>query len=365
MADGAPQAVIVAVDAPPAPTVAVDPRHEPVKGAIYLVLGIAVFSLQDVVIKLVSGAYPLSEALTIRSVTALPLLFLLVAFDGGLTGLRSRRWRLLLLRGAVMCFAYTSYYLGLAALPLATCVALYFTAPLFITMLSVFVLGETVGPRRWLAILVGFGGMLIMVRPGSELFDWAALLPVVSGLAYGTSQIIARRLGETERSTVMAFYGNALFLVAGLILAGFLGSGAYADEGHRSFAFLMRGWAVPSAWDLMLMMGCGVVAAVGLTLLTQAYRTAHANVVASFEYTALVWGVLYGWLIWNELPRSGTWLGIAIVVGAGLYVLHRERRLGRPTLWRRAGWRRLRRRRRSDLRSTAVQATPRLHDTQG
>jgi len=349
MAEAGPQAVIFAVKAPPAPPSSAQPRHEPVTGAVFLVLGIAVFALQDLVIKLVSGTYPLSEALTIRSVTALPLLLLLVALDGGLAGLRSRRWRLLVLRGAVMCLAYISYYLGLAALPLATCVALYFTAPLFITVLSVFVLGEKVGLRRWLAVLVGFAGMLIMVRPGSELFDWAALLPVISGLAYGTSQIIARRLGETERSTVMAFYGNALFLVAGLVLAGLFGSGAYAGETHRSLAFLLRGWITPSAWDLMLMMGCGVVAAIGLTLLTQAYRSAHANVVAPFEYTALVWGVVYGWLIWSELPRSGTWLGIAIVIGAGLYVLHRERRLGRPTLWRRAGWRRLRRRRQRSL----------------
>lgn len=361
MADGAPQAVVIAVDAPPAPPappVAVGARHEPVQGAVFLVLGIAVFSLQDLVIKLVSGAYPLSEALTIRSVTALPLLLVLVAVDGGLAGLRSRRWRLLVLRGAVMCVAYTCYYLALAALPLATCVALYFTAPLFITVLSVFALGETVGPRRLAAVLVGFAGMLIMVRPGSELFDWAALLPVVSGLAYGTSQIIARRLGETERSTVMAFYGNALFLVAGVALAGLFGNGALADESHPSLAFLMRGWSVPGAWDLLLMMSCGVVAAVGLTLLTQAYRMAHANVVASFEYTALIWGVLYGWLIWGQLPRSGTWLGIAVVVGAGLYVLHRERRLGRPTLWRRAGWRRLRQRR-SERRAAASTRRPR------
>lgn len=348
MAEGASPAVVIAVDAPPAPApVAAPPRHEPVKAAAVLVLGIAIFSLQDLVIKLVSDAYPLSEALTIRSVTALPLLLLLVALDGGLAGLRSRRWRLHVVRGAVMCLAYTSYYLGLAALPLATCVALYFTAPLFITVLSVVVLGEKVGLRRWGAVVTGFIGMLIMVRPGGALFDWAALLPVVSGFAYGASQIIARRLGDTERSTVMAFYSNGLFLLTGLVLAGAFGGGAFAEDGHRSLAFLLRGWVVPSAWDLMLMMGCGVVAAIGLTLLTQAYRSAHANVVAPFEYTALAWGVLYGWLVWGELPRAGTWLGIAIVVGAGLYVLHRERRLGRPTLWRRAGWRRLARRRRT------------------
>jgi drug/metabolite transporter (DMT)-like permease len=339
MAEAARGAVSVAAEAAPATGPA--PQHAVFKGVACLILGIAVFSLQDLVIKLVSDGYPLHQALTIRSLTALPLLLLMVALDGGLGQLATRRWQPVLGRAAVMFTAYGSYYLGLAALPLATCVALFFTAPLFITMLSVLVLGEKVGPRRWAAVVVGFLGVLIVLRPGSEVFDWAALLPVYAGLAYGVAQILARRLGGTERSSVMAFYGNGLFLAGGLALAAVLGGGGFAGEGHKSLAFLLRGWVRPSPWDLTLMMACGVVAAAGLTLLTQAYRVAHANVVAPFEYTALVWGVLYGWLIWSEMPGPTTWLGIAIVVGAGLYVLYRERRVGAPTLWRRAGWRKL------------------------
>ncbi|MGF1609260.1 MAG: DMT family transporter [Kiloniellales bacterium] len=354
MAEAAQPAAPVAADAPPAspaipgaiPQTAPLLRHhalphQALKGIACLIAGIAVFSLQDLVIKLVSDAYPLHQALTIRSLTALPLLLLLVHFDGGLRHLSSRRWPALIARATIMFTAYASYYLGLASLPIATCVALYFTAPLFITVLSVLVLGERVGPRRWAAVAIGFAGVLVMVRPGAEIFDWASLLPVYAGLAYGGAQILARRLGATERSSVMAFYGNGLFLVGGLALAALFGAGDFADEGHRSLAFLLRGWVMPSLPDLLLLMLCGVVAAVGLTLLTQAYRLAQANVVAPFEYTALVWGVLYGWLVWHELPGPLTWLGTVIVIGAGLYVLYRERETGAPTLWRRAGWRRL------------------------
>ena len=144
--------------------------------------GIAVFSVQDLILKLLSGAYPLHQAMVLRSLTALPLLLLLVHRDGGLGTLFTPNTRAMILRGGVMFLAYTSYYLALAALPMATTVALYFSAPLFITILSVVILKETVGPRRWVALFAGFAGVLIMVRPGGDLFDWAALLPVIAGL---------------------------------------------------------------------------------------------------------------------------------------------------------------------------------------
>ena len=227
-------------------------------------------------------------------------------------------------RGVVMFTAYTSYYLALAALPMATTVALYFSAPLFITVLSVVMLKEQVGPRRWLALLAGFAGVVIMVRPGGSLFDWAALLPVLAGATYALSMISARKMGSTETAAALAFWGNAVFLAAALIMSAILGAGQFADEAHPSLAFLLRGWAMPSGFDLMLMMSCGIIAAAGLTLLTQAYRIAESSVVTPFEYTGLIWSVIYGWIFWSDWPIAIEWAGIAIIVGAGLYVLWRE-----------------------------------------
>lgn len=301
-------------------------RRESARGIACLLGGVAVFTVQDLILKLLSGQYPLHQAMVLRSVTALPLLLALVMLDGGLKTLATPGWKWMLARGVIMFAAFTSYYLALAALPIATTVALYFSAPLFITVLSVAFLGESVGPRRWLAVAAGFAGVVVMVRPGSELFEWAALLPVFCGLAYGVSMIAARRLGASETAAAMAFYGNAVFLACGLLLAAVLGGGAFADEEHRSLAFLLRGWTRPPAADLALMMACGVIAAAGLTLLTQAYRVAEANVVAPFEYSALVWGVLFGWLAFRDWPDPVAWTGIAIIVGAGLYVLYRESR---------------------------------------
>lgn len=308
----------------PAPTTAL-PRDS-ARGIALLVAGIAVFSIQDLILKLLSGAYPLHQAMVLRSLTALPLLLLLVHRDGGLGTLITPGTRAMILRGVVMFLAYTSYYLALAALPMATTVALYFSAPLFITILSVAILGETVGPRRWVALFAGFAGVLIMVRPGGDLFDWAALLPVIAGLTYAISMISARRLGSSETAPALAFWGNAVFLVAAIAMSAVLGSGAWESDAHPSLAFLLRGWAMPTAFDLMLMMACGVIAAIGLTLLTQAYRVAESSVVTPFEYTGLLWSVIYGWIFWRDWPVLTDWIGIAIITGAGLYILWREAR---------------------------------------
>lgn len=296
------------------------------KGISFLIAGVAVFSVQDLILKLLSGGYPLHQAMVLRSLTAIPFLLLLVHWEGGLRSLLTPGTRAMILRGVVMFAAYTAYYLALAALPMATTVALYFSAPLFITILSVFFLAEKVGPRRWLALMAGFAGVLIMVRPGGDLFDWAALLPVLSGLTYAISMIAARRLGSTETASALAFWGNAVFLLGGLLLSALFGSGAWEGEAHPSLAFLLRGWVAPTPLDLTLMMACGVIAAAGLTLLTQAYRVAEASVVTPFEYTGLIWSVLYGWIFWKDWPNGTDWLGIAVIVGAGLYILWRESR---------------------------------------
>ncbi len=294
------------------------------QGIAFLIAGIAVFAVQDLILKLLSSAYPLHQAMVLRSLTAFPLLIGLVMVNGGLATLVTPGLRRMIGRAFVMFVAYTSYYLALAALPLATTVALYFGAPLFITLLSVLVLKEHVGLLRWLAVALGFAGVVIMVRPGSDVFDWAALLAVLSGLTYGASMVSARRLGGTETAPALAFWGNAVFLFCGLVLSAIFGTGEYAGTGHQSIAFMTRGWVFPSGFDLFLMMTCGVIAAVGLTLLTQAYRIAQSNVVAPFEYTALIWGVLYGWMFWGDWPDAVGWIGITVIVGAGLFVIWRE-----------------------------------------
>jgi drug/metabolite transporter (DMT)-like permease len=292
-------------------------------GILCLVAGIAIFSVQDLILKRLSGDYPLHQAMVLRSLIALPFHLLIVRwFDGSLSTIATPGWWKMLLRGAMNFAAYTCYYLGLAYLPMATTVALFFTAPLFITLAAALFLRERVPFASALAVAMGFAGVLLMLRPDAGGgFDLAALLPVVGALGYALSMLAARPLGRTETAAAMAFWSNICFLICALALAAVYGSGAYAQVSHPSLAFLTRGWVMPPAQDLALMAACGVIAAVALTLLTHAYRVAPSASVAPFEYSFMFWGVLWGWMFWGDLPDGLGWLGIAVIIAAGLYVI--------------------------------------------
>jgi len=296
-------------------------------GIACLCMGVLVFSLQDPLIKAVSGAYPLTEVMAIRSVVALPILLILVHLDVGLRAILSRRVGILALRASILFTSYTVYYLAIAALPLAQAAALYFMAPLFIMALAGPYLGERVSLQTLATVGLGLAGVLIMLRPGSGMFEWAALLSLASALLYGFSQLIARRIGDTESSTVMTFYQNGIYLVGSLGFSILFAATGVAQFSHPSLQFLTRPWVVPSMTDGLMMAACGIIAAFGMILLSQAYRLAPANRVATFEYTGIVWTPLWGFLFFSEIPLVTTVLGAALIVGAGLLALDPARAL--------------------------------------
>lgn len=296
-------------------------QNHPVRGIIFLCLGVFVFSLQDAVIKQVSGSYPLTQVLSIRSLVSVPILLALVQFEVGWRALRSADFWLLVARASLMFVAYMAYYMAFPALPLADAVALYFTVPLFVTALAGPLLGERASWQVWVAVGVGFLGVLVMLQPGSGLFEPAALLSLVSAAMYGCSMLMARRLGVAQSASVMAFYQNGVFLFGALGVAlVFLGLGITRAE-HPSLSFLVRPWILPTVGDFLLIASCGVVAAAGTMLLTSAYRVARAGVVTPFEYSGVLWAPLWGFLFFSEVPRMTTVAGAALIVGAGLVAL--------------------------------------------
>ena len=310
-------------DAYAVPTVATLARpNERLKGILFLCGGAFIFTFQDIIIKLVSGRYPLSEVLAIRCVVAVPLLLVLVHFDGGLAGLLTRRWRLLLLRAVLLLVCYSCYYLAIAAIPLAEAVPLYYTAPLFIVLLSGPLLGERVGLGRWIAVAVGFAGVVIADSRGASS---AILLAVGSAAFYGLAQVMARRLGVTERASVMTFFHNLVFLLAATVMALWTGDGSYADGGDASMQFLLRPWVAPTGFDFAIVAATGFIAALGSFCLTHAYRIAEANVVAPFEFTSIIWAVIGGLVVWGYVPDAAMITGALLIVGAGVYVLTSSR----------------------------------------
>lgn len=300
--------------------------HHPVLAAVTLCLGVFVFALQDWIIKEISDLYPVHQVIIIRCVVALPIMLILVRWQGGLRDLLSPQLKWLALRGLILVVSYTTYYLAFPAMPLAQVIALWFTTPLFVVALAGPLLGETVGPRRWAATILGFAGVVVMVRPFTAAFDLAALLPVASALTYGTAQLMARRMGVTESAAVMSFYQNLVFFFAAGIVALVAGDGRFAGSSDASLDFLFRAWVMPTTEHLWMLAACGPIASAGMVLLTQAYRMAEANFVTSFEYTAIIWAALGGWVFWNEMPDQYTFLGAALIIAAGLYVLYGARK---------------------------------------
>jgi drug/metabolite transporter (DMT)-like permease len=290
-----------------------------ISGMAALALGIFVFSTQDAIIKSISGDYAVTQAIVVRSLVSLPILAAWVHFEVGLSRLFSRHFGALAIRGGLLLLSYTSYYMAFPALPLAEAIALFFISPIFVTLLAGPLLGETVVLKSWLAVAVGFVGVLFIVRPGGALFEPAALLSLISAATYALAMIGARKLGVAEPASVMSFYQNGAYLLGAVAIAGVCAALGLTKLGHPSLDFLVRPWVTPTLKDFSLMAACGVIAAIAVSLLTYAYRVAEANVVTVFEYTGMIWAPLWGFLFFGEIPRWMTLFGMGLIVAAGLY----------------------------------------------
>jgi drug/metabolite transporter (DMT)-like permease len=297
-------------------------------GILCVAGAVSVFSVQDVLVKLMSGSYPVHEIVFVRSMVALPLLAAYVGHREGFRFLRGPRLGLHGLRGGCLFLSYITYYLGLAGMPLAEAVAVFFTVPLFIAVLCHLFFGDRVGWRRWAAIIVGFAGALIIVRPGTRLFEPSALLLLAAAIFYATGQLQVRRMAATESGGAMALSSTAVYMLGSALLAAVM-AGIEASETAPALRFLTLPWSWPGQGDALKMVACGLMASFCFVLLAAGYRLADANAVAPFEYAALPWGVLWGYLVFGNLPDGFTLVGGALIVGSGLFVIFRERRLAR------------------------------------
>lgn len=295
-------------------------RHNLI-GIFALILGIFVFSIQDAIIKSISGEHAVTLAIFIRAVVAFPVLLAMVHFECGLKGLATKQWHILVLRGAILLCAYTTYFMAFPALPLAEAIALFFMVPLLVTIMSGPLLGENVTAFAWAAVAIGLVGVFIILQPGSSLFNPAALLSLISAATYALSMILARKYGGDTPSSVMSFYQNIVYLIGAAAFAGIAALVGVKPPGHPSFDFLFRKWDMPNNHDLLLMGACGVIAAVGMTLLTHAYRKGQANIIAPFEYTGMIWAVVFGFAFFGEVPRATTFIGMALIAAAGVLAL--------------------------------------------
>ena len=294
-------------------------------------LGAAIaFSLNDVGIKFLSGDFPLHEVVFIRTLIGLGLfLVVLMPLNGGLSLMRTNRLGANLLRGLCAVTANLMFFLGLSAMPIADAVAIFFVSPLIITIFSVIFLGEYVGPRRWSAVVLGLIGVVIVIRPGTDAFQIASLLPLIAAVGYGFLHIITRQIRATESAATLTFYTLITFLSSSALIGLLLGHGRYDGYGHPALGFLFREWSMPATPDfpVFLLIGCASVA--GGMLISEAYRKSDAAFVAPFEYISLPLAIFWGVTVFDEFPDLIAISGMVLILGSGLYMVWREAQINK------------------------------------
>lgn len=311
-------------------------------GILFICIGILAISVNDMLIKRLSGGYPLHQMVFTRSAIGLIFTLGFVFAEGGLRILRTNRPGLHLLRGLLVVCANLTFYAAVAVLPLGQVTALFFVAPLFITLLSIPMLGEKVGPLRLGAVLVGFAGVVVMQEPWKAdltVSRSVLLLPVIAAALYALMQVLTRRLGMTTRASALAVYIQGTFLIVSLMFGLVAGDGRFATgQSNESLIFLLRAWQWPSAQDWPVFLGLGLCSGVVGYCLSAAYRLANAATIAPFEYIGLPLAIFWGWMFFGEWPAAATWAGCALIIGAGLFVFLREQRRAAPIPGRRRIW---------------------------
>jgi drug/metabolite transporter (DMT)-like permease len=296
-----------------------------VQGLLCIEAAMLLFVVQDAVMKSLLAIYPVWPLLFARSVVAVLVLVPLIAWLGGPHRLRSGLWPLHLARAALFAAGFSMFYAAFPFMGLAEVSTIFFAAPLFTALMAALFLGERIGAHRAAALVLGFAGVVIAMRPAGGL-DLVAVLPLLCALSYAASQILARRIGERESTLTVGLYtlafAGVLILPAGWTVAQIVP----ATEATQHLR-----WAVPGGTpgDLWPLVALGLVGMVAYMLASRAYQIAPASLVAPFDYTYLPLAALLAYLVWAEVPPPATLAGMVLIVASGLYIGWRELRAAR------------------------------------
>jgi drug/metabolite transporter (DMT)-like permease len=288
--------------------VAVSARQN-VAGAIHMMIGLFLFSIMEVLIKWMVGDYPVHQLVFFRASFGLIPCLVMVWQAGGVSALKTRRPREHFLRGLVGLSAMWLVFRAYETMKLADVSAILFAAPLFLTALAGPALGESVGPRRWSAVLVGFVGVLLIVKPGSTALQPAAVGVLAGAFLFAIAMILMRRLGTTESPGAITFFFSIFAMAASIVMIA------------------MFGWVTPTPRDFIVLAMIGLIGGTAQLFVTQSLRLGEAAVVSPLRYSSIIWVVAFGYVFWGELPDMMVVSGVVIVICSSLYILHRETRL--------------------------------------
>jgi drug/metabolite transporter (DMT)-like permease len=295
-----------------------------------ILIAMLAFSTQDVAVKLVAPEVSLWQLQAVRSLATLVLLVLLVAALGKPGSLRPMSLRWPLVRAGFMCGSYLCFYASLPLLPLSQAAATFFTGPLFITIFGALLLREPIGPRRVLAVIAGFAGVLCIVRPGAEGWQPVALLPLLSAISYATGITVTRWRCREESNYALSAVHNTVYIAVGLLGLLLVPLLPWPPETRAGWPFLTDGWLPLTFYALALMLFTAATHLIGVLASVRAYQIEDASRIAPFEYSYLLLMPVYDVVLWGNWPKPMTLAGMALICAAGVFVAWREGRPPRP-----------------------------------
>jgi drug/metabolite transporter (DMT)-like permease len=283
-------------------------RKEKLAGMTAMLIGVAAFSLMDAGLKLLTAHYSAAQVAALRGLAALPVVFVWAMYSGGPRQLIEVRWSLHLVRGVMSVFMMVTFTFALKSLSLAKTYSIFFVAPLLITLLSIVLVGEKVRKPQWVALLLGFVGVLIVLKPETTGFGWWGTLAVLgTAVGYAVSSVVVKILGRTDSTQSMMFWMTAMLAIGATLLA-------------------WPQWLPIAREHLPILAGVAVTGAVGQWGITVAFKHAPAASVAPLEYTGLAWVMIIDLAVWSAIPSLRTLLGAAVIIACGLYLVRYETR---------------------------------------
>lgn len=273
-------------------------------GVLLMLLGDFLFSLNDAMGKWLVASFSVGQVLVVRSLGSFVILGPMIVGQGTAALVRVERPPLHILRVVLTTADVAFFYAAVAYLPLADVMTFYMAGPIYVAALSHFFLGETIGWRRWLAVILGFVGVVIALRPSSAMLSWPSLFGLVGSLSFALTLVLSRRLRQTSDVTLVTWQTVAA-LVTGLLLS-------------------IGNWRAVSALDFAAMLALGIVAGSAHMMITRSLKLAPASLLAPLQYSLLLWAILLGYLFFGDLPDSQILVGSAVIVLAGLFIFHRK-----------------------------------------
>jgi drug/metabolite transporter (DMT)-like permease len=300
-------------------------KNNNTKGIILILAAMLIFAVQDSLMKYIYSSVALYEVYLFRTIVSFALIIIYLKILKKPIVFKTHYPLLTFCRVILFFFGFSSFYISLTIMPLATATALFFVTPFLITIFAKFILKDQIGPRRWIAVIVGFIGVYIILNPNFDDFDYFSLSPILCAFCYALSMIIIKKTSkkDTVYQQMFQFYIGAMIIST--IFYFFIGDGRYDTIDNPAAQFIFREWFSNLEFSLIYMIILGFTAAAAFLLIFSAYRIASPAVVSPFEYSILVWSTLSGWIFFNEVPKINTLIGMCLIVGGGIYIFIREK----------------------------------------